>query len=102
MEDSVELSSNKIEVKFMLRIQKETTLKEIEVTRKKEENFFIRKMKAIEGYTITQGKTEVISLEQLDANKATNSSRQIFSRIPGLNIWESDGGGIQIGLGGKD
>ena len=90
-EDSVELSSNKIEVKFMLRIQKETTLKEIEVTRKKEENFFIRKMKAIEGYTITQGKkTEVISLEQLDANKATNSSRQIFSRIPGLNIWESD------------
>ena len=42
----------------MLRIQKETTLKEIEVTRKKEENFFIRKMKAIEGYTITQGKKQ--------------------------------------------
>ncbi|MDG1841886.1 MAG: TonB-dependent receptor [Crocinitomicaceae bacterium] len=101
-EDSVELSSNIIDVKFMLRIQKEKTLKEIEVTRKKEESFFIRKMKVIEGYTITQGKkTEVISLEQIDANKATNSSRQIFSRIPGLNIWESDGGGIQIGLGGR-
>ena len=51
---------------------------------------------------ITQGKkTEAIRLEKLDANKATNQSRQIFAKIPGLNIWESDGAGIQIGLGGR-
>ena len=55
-------------------------------------------MKAIEGDIITQGKTEVISLRNIDANKSINLSRQIFSRIPGLNIWESDGSGLQIGL----
>ena len=51
---------------------------------------------------ITQGKkTEAISVESLDANKATNQSRQIYSKIPGINIWESDGAGIQLGLGGR-
>ena len=75
---------------------------EVDVTRKKNNSFFIRRMKAIEGDILTQGKkTEVISLETIDANKATNSSRQIFARVPGLNIWESDGSGIQIGLGGR-
>ena len=77
-------------------------LNEVAVTGRKNNSFFIRRMKAIEGDILTQGKkTEVISLESIDANKATNSSRQIFARIPGLNIWESDGSGIQIGLGGR-
>ena len=67
-----------------------------------EEDFNIRKLRAIEGIMITQGKkTEAIKLEKLDANKATNQSRQIYAKIPGLNIWESDGAGIQIGLGGR-
>ncbi len=51
---------------------------------------------------ITQGKkTEAINVENTDANKATNQSRQIYAKIPGLNIWESDGAGIQLGLGGR-
>jgi Fe(3+) dicitrate transport protein len=25
----------------------------------------------------------------------------VYSRIPGLNIWEYDGGGIQLGIGGR-
>ena len=37
----------------------------------------------------------------MDGNKAVNLSRQIYSKIPGLNIWESDGAGIQLGLGGR-
>ena len=46
---------------------------------------------------ITQGKkTEAIDLEKTDANKAVNLSRQIYAKIPGLNIWESDGAGIQL------
>ena len=67
-----------------------------------EKEFNIRKLRAIEGVMITQGKkTEAIELEQLDGNKAVNLSRQIYSKIPGLNIWESDGAGIQLGLGGR-
>lgn len=100
--DSIVLSSKHIKQNYTITIKKELTLNEIEINKKKEKTFFIRRMKAIEGYTITQGKkTEVISIDEIDANKATNPSRQIFSRIPGLNIWESDGGGIQIGLGGR-
>ena len=75
-------------------------LEEYEI--KQEEEFNIRKLRAIEGVMITQGKkTEAISVESLDANKATNQSRQIYSKIPGINIWESDGAGIQLGLGGR-
>ena len=75
-------------------------LKEFEFV--EQQKFNIRKLRAIEGFMITQGKkTEAINVEKMDANKATNLSRQIFAKIPGLNIWESDGAGIQIGLGGR-
>ncbi|MBL18184.1 MAG: hypothetical protein CL848_04815 [Crocinitomicaceae bacterium] len=75
-------------------------LDEFEVV--EENEFNIRKLRAIEGVMITQGKkSEAINVEKMDANKATNLSRQIFAKIPGLNIWESDGAGIQIGLGGR-
>jgi Fe(3+) dicitrate transport protein len=63
---------------------------------------FSRRMRAIEGLMITQGKkNEVIVMEGVNANKATNSGRQIYSKVPGLNIWESDGAGIQLGIGGR-
>lgn len=62
----------------------------------------IRKMRPIEGVLISKGKkTEVISVEQMTFNKSANIGRQIYSRIPGLNIWESDGAGIQLGIGGR-
>ena len=100
--DSIEFTSQMPALGITLQKSKEYTLDEIQVARNKNNSFFIRRMKAIEGDILTQGKkTEVISLETIDANKATNSSRQIFARVPGLNIWESDGSGIQIGLGGR-
>ena len=100
--DTIEFTSQMPALKVKLQKNKDYTLDEIEVIRSKNNSFFIRRMKAIEGDILTQGKkTEVISLETIDANKATNSSRQIFARVPGLNIWESDGSGIQIGLGGR-
>ena len=77
-------------------------LDEFEVNQDNSNGFNVRKMRAIEGVMITQGKkSEAIALEKIDANKATNLSRQIYAKIPGLNIWESDGAGIQIGLGGR-
>lgn len=77
-------------------------LNEVVIKNKDYKNFQTRKLKAIEGVMITQGKkTEAIDVENTDANKATNLSRQIYGKIPGLNIWESDGAGIQIGLGGR-
>lgn len=100
--DTLKLDTSNMLLDVQLEYGQEYTLDEIQVSRNKDNSFFIRRMKAIEGDILTQGKkTEVISLETIDANKATNSSRQIFARVPGLNIWESDGSGIQIGLGGR-
>ena len=62
----------------------------------------VRKMRAIEGVLISKGKkTEVISLEKMNTNKSANIGRQIYAHIPGLNIWESDGAGLQLGIGGR-
>ncbi len=53
-------------------------------------------------YTITAGKkNEVIVLDNLQANLAMNNSRQIFSRTPGITVWESDGSGIQLGVASR-
>ena len=83
-------------------ILKELSYKLEEYEFLEEKEFNIRKLRAIEGVMITQGKkTEAIELENVDGNKAVNLSRQIYAKIPGLNIWESDGAGIQLGLGGR-
>ncbi|MBO0934721.1 TonB-dependent receptor [Fibrella aquatilis] len=43
-------------------------------------------------------KTEVINLDALDANLVTNNSRQVFSKTPGVMVWENDGSGMQVGV----
>ncbi len=43
-------------------------------------------------------KTDVINLAALDANLVTNNSRQVFSKTPGVMVWESDGSGMQVGV----
>ncbi|MBC7555194.1 MAG: carboxypeptidase-like regulatory domain-containing protein, partial [Taibaiella sp.] len=60
------------------------------------------KLSDVEGTAIYAGKkTELINLRNLNANLATNNTRQIYARIPGLNIWEYDNGGLQLGIGGR-
>lgn len=46
-------------------------------------------------------KNEVVKLDRIDANLAMNNTRQIFNRVPGIQIWESDGSGIQPGLASR-
>ncbi|WP_157474111.1 TonB-dependent receptor [Flavihumibacter petaseus] len=60
------------------------------------------KLRDVSGTAIYAGKkTEVINLRNINANLATNNTRQIYARIPGLNIWEYDRGGLQLGIGGR-
>lgn len=60
------------------------------------------RLNAVEDNTIFSGKkNEVIRLSSLNANLVTNNSRQLFSRIPGITIWENDGSGIQISIGAR-
>jgi Fe(3+) dicitrate transport protein len=59
-------------------------------------------LKDVEGTAIYAGKkNEVIVMKDVTANKATNNARQIYSKIAGVNIWESDGAGLQLGIGGR-
>ena len=60
----------------------------------------IERMRDIEGFSIFSGKkNDVIRLNSIDANLVNNTARQIFSRLPGVNIWENDGSGTQISIG---
>ncbi len=60
------------------------------------------KLANVSGTAIYAGKkTEVINMKNINANLATNNTRQIYARIPGLNIWEYDRGGLQLGIGGR-
>ena len=57
---------------------------------------------AVVGTSIYKGmKSESIKLENVTANFSNNNSRQIYNSIAGLNIWESDGAGIQLGIGAR-
>lgn len=50
-------------------------------------------------FLILEGKkNETILLDNVISNKATNNIRQAMAKVPGLNYWETDGSGIQIGI----
>lgn len=44
-------------------------------------------------------KNEVLKLSNINGNFTTNNTREIFSRVPGVTIWENEGSGIQINVG---
>jgi len=59
-------------------------------------------MSDVNEYTLAAGKkNELIKLDNLNANLAMNNARQVFSRTPGIQVWESDGSGIQLGVASR-
>ncbi len=93
--DSLKLDSLK-------RKPKRIDLEAIEVVAGKDNSFGISRLNNIEGTTIFAGKkSEAIYLQDLNANLAANNSRQVFSKIAGINIFENDGSGATIGIGGR-
>ncbi|QJW90013.1 TonB-dependent receptor [Spirosoma taeanense] len=77
------------------------TLDELVVTDKRTDFGFTR-MRGVENMGIYEGKkSEVIIPEQLVANLATNNARQIYARVAGLNIYENEGAGLQLSIGGR-
>ena len=77
-------------------------LEQVTISDEREETFGLTKLNSVEGAAIYEAKkSEVIVLQDITANLATNNSRQVYSRVAGLNIWESDGAGVQLGIGGR-
>lgn len=78
------------------------TLTEVLIEAEKDNSFGIGKLNNVEGTSIYAGKkSEVIYLNDINANLATNNSRQVFAKVAGINIFENDGAGIQLGIGGR-
>ncbi len=62
----------------------------------------LSRLRAVEGTAIYAGKkTEVVTLDALTVNLASNQARQIYAEIAGLNIYENDDAGLQLSIGGR-
>ncbi|WP_439881055.1 TonB-dependent receptor domain-containing protein [Pontibacter sp. MBLB2868] len=97
----VTISNANVVLDFSLK-PLEGKLKEVNVKGEREKTFGITRLNSVEGAAIYEGKkSEVVVLSDITANKATNNSRQVFAKVAGLNIWESDGAGLQLGIGGR-
>jgi Fe(3+) dicitrate transport protein len=75
---------------------------DIIVKTKKDNSFSTKRLRSVEGTAIYEGKkNEVVDLDQIEANLATNNAREVFSRVAGIHVWESDGAGLQLGIGAR-
>jgi len=77
-------------------------LSEVIIQARRKELFALRKLRDVEETSIYSGKkTEVILLDLIQGNLASNNSRQIYAQIAGLNIYEGNEGGLQLAIGGR-
>ncbi len=98
---ALEVVAGRYEVNFSLK-PLDRTLDEVEIRGAAENNLGITRLHGVESAAIYEGKkNEVITIKELNANLATNNSRQIYAKVPGLNIWQSDGAGLQLGIGAR-
>ncbi len=96
----IEISTS--ETNKVIVLDKINNLSEVVIQNQKQKIFALNKLRDIEETAIYAGKkTEVISIEKLTANKATNNARQIFAQVVGLTINESSDGGLQLSIGGR-
>jgi len=62
----------------------------------------LARMGDVQGLAVYSGKkNEVLILSGLNANLALGNTRQVFAKVPGTNIWENDGSGLQIGISNR-
>jgi Fe(3+) dicitrate transport protein len=78
------------------------TLDEVTVESGKDNSFGIARLNNIEGTAIYAGKkTEAVYLQDLSTNLSANNGRQMFAKVPGMNVFENDGSGTNVGIGGR-
>ena len=84
----------------MDKLSREMT--EVAVLDQKDEFFSIKRLREVEGTSIFAGKkNEVIAMDLVLANTAANNPRQVYAKISGLNIFESNDAGLQLNVGGR-
>lgn len=64
--------------------------------------FYENRLRDVEGVAVYSGKkNDIVKLKSISANLATANARQIYAKVSGLNIWESDANGNQLEIGGR-
>lgn len=99
----VSIADRDVRLDFQLSVLT-TEMEEVTVTHAREATFGLTRLSPVDvdGVAIYDAKkSEVVVISDITANLATNNSRQVYGRVAGLNIWESDGAGLQLGLGGR-
>ena len=77
-------------------------LSEVIIAQQRRKTFQLKQLKDVEGTAIYAGKkSEVILVDQLTTNKATNNARQLYSQVVGLNIYDNGDAGLQLNIGGR-
>ena len=100
LKTEVDVPADGSAVAFTL-VRRERQLKEV-VVAAPQGRFGPQRLREVEGTAIFAAKkSDVIVPDNLVANLATNNARQVYARVAGLNIWESDQGGLQLSIGGR-
>ena len=98
---AVEIRDQSLTINFYM-LGSITDITTIHITDNRGQAPGIQRLRQVENNAIyASKKNELIQLAKLTINKATNNSRQVYAKVSGLNIWESDGAGIQLGIGGR-
>lgn len=91
-----------LELNLELSPLKTQQLSEVVLSQRREELFALQQLKKVEGTAIFAGKkSEVILVENIIGNMAANNSRQIYSQVVGLNIYDNGDAGLQLNIGGR-
>lgn len=99
--DSVQVPEQGLALSWVL-YEFSAMLAPVEVSYQRDSTFARRSLAAVEDFGLYHGKkTELVEIDALNVNLATNNARQAYAKISGLNIWESDGAGLQLGIGGR-
>lgn len=98
---TIEINAQQETLNIGLKVN-EITIKQVDIKGTNESDFISGSLRQVEGTVIFSGKkAELILPNNISMNKATNQSRQLFNTVPGLNIWENDRGGLQMGIGAR-
>ncbi len=98
---AIEVGTKDVNINFSLQELKEE-LETVVIKGNNEQTTGIKRLNSVEGYAIYDAKkNEVVVLDDMVADKSSNNAKQVFAKVVGLNIWESDCAGLQIGVGGR-
>ena len=100
--DSLTISVNQLKLQNgEITLKKSSTTIDEIVIKERMLFFDIGYLPPIKGVQIATGTSTIIQTETQGGAKSTGNPRELFAKVPGLNIWESDGAGIQMGVGGR-